>query len=551
MSNDKFEAKVGEIGNYVWWGTKDDLKRVKGFLFANMKTALMVRQMGWNNRGFYVFCNGAYCDGKWQDADEYGVVDLGDKGSYYIPGASSLYKEEKNLYDFERNFVHRSDGVVTLRQITDQIFKVYGANGKIGFLYMLASIFHDIVAETSSPRWFPVLNLFGPIGTGKTGLYDALLAFFTQKGCIDIPNATIASISEMVAASSNALVALNEYKNDVDDRVVEMLKGFFDLIGRSRMNWDSPDKQKVMTAVDSGIILAGQEMPTKDNALFSRTIFLTFSKSQFSVRETEDFNKLTELKEQGLTHLTMDILNLRDKMNTEYKNTFYLVCEKLQAGMSASSHTTRIVKNWAVLLATYKILKDSINVDINEDEITQSIVEGIKRQNLACKTTDELASFWDKLIYLFIQEQTLYVNGHFRVERRKRVKSLSKEERAWDTPHPVLYLRKDGIMEMYQEACKKVGEKFIPKESLEFYLKSAPYFIFESKCRFKAFTKTGIEIPDYSKPVGVGAFKQQEHSLTAYCFDYAWLQEMYDIDLERVPCKDEETDIETSGLFDK
>ena len=208
-------------------------------------------------------------------------------------------------------------------------------------------------------------------------------------------------------------------------------------------------------------------------------------------------------------------------------------------------------KSQKVLLATYKILKDSINVDINEDEITQSIVEGIKRQNLACKTTDELASFWDKLIYLFIQEQTLYVNGHFRVERRKRVKSLSKEERAWDTPHPVLYLRKDGIMEMYQEACKKVGEKFIPKESLEFYLKSAPYFIFESKCRFKAFTKTGIEIPDYSKPVGVGAFKQQEHSLTAYCFDYAWLQEMYDIDLERVPCKDEETDIEPPGLFDK
>ncbi|MBD9036218.1 MAG: hypothetical protein EGR33_07380 [Prevotella sp.] len=86
----------------------------------------------------------------------------------------------------------------------------------------------------------------------------------------------------MVAASANALAHIDEYKNDLDPKVIEFLKGLWDGTGRSSMNMDL-DKKKEVTAVDAGIILSGQEMPTADIALFSRLIFLQFPRSTFHV----------------------------------------------------------------------------------------------------------------------------------------------------------------------------------------------------------------------------------------------------------------------------
>jgi hypothetical protein len=78
-----------------------------------------------------------------------------------------------------------------------------------------------------------------------------------------------------VAAAANALVHIDEYKNDLDVKALEFLKGLWDGKGRTRMNMDL-DKKKETTAVDAGIILPGQEMPTADIALFTRLIFLQF-----------------------------------------------------------------------------------------------------------------------------------------------------------------------------------------------------------------------------------------------------------------------------------
>ena len=51
-------------------------------------------------------------------------------------------------------------------------------------------------------------------------------------------------------------------------------------------------KKRETTAVDCGVIMSGQEMPTADIALFSRLIFLTFSKAQFSDAEKKRFEDM-------------------------------------------------------------------------------------------------------------------------------------------------------------------------------------------------------------------------------------------------------------------
>lgn len=543
VSNDKFEAKVGEIGNYVWWGDKSDLKRLKGYLFACMRTARLIRQLGWQEEDFFAFGNGVVDNDefKFHEADQYGIARIRDLGYFYLPGYSLIYRHDKKMFIFEHNFIYREGGTVTLREVTDQIFKVFGENGRIAFFFLLACIFHDIVAYTPSPGWFPILDLFGPMGTGKTALAETMAAFFTKKKSINIDNATVAAMSDEVAAAANAVVVLNEYKNAIDDSKVEFLKGAWDLIGRNRFSLNK-DGQREMTAVDSGIILTGQEMPTKDNALFSRTIFLTFSNSQFTQEQSEEFQKLASLREHGLTHLTVELLQYREKMEKEYPAAFHEACKLLKAETQCSSEMERITNNWAVVLAVHNVLKEVISVD-DKDSLVSFIKDGIRRQSVSCKTSDELASFWTTLQYLVLEHELLQ-EGHFKLAYTRHVKSRDREERNFDDIHPVLLLRKAGILEKYQESCRKRGYTFIPKESLEFYLKNAPYYLGEKKFRFLEFTKDGIMVLDKSRPDGFGGYKQTQTVQWAFCFDYLKIKELYDLELERIIEEDTESEQE-------
>ena len=448
------------------------------------------------------------------------------------------------MFLFEHNFVHQEGSSVTLREVTDQMFKVFGANGQIAFMFLVASLFHDIVAYATAPGWFPILDLFGPMGTGKTALAEMIAAFFTKKKSINIDNATVAAMSDEVAAAANAVVVFNEYKNALDDSKIEFLKGIWDLIGRTRMSMNK-DGQKEMTAVDSGVIITGQEMPTKDPALFSRTIFLTFSKSKFSAEETEEFDKIAGLRRSGLTHLTMEIMSHRDKMEREYERTFDEVSKEILKEVGDSTEHTRIARNWAVPLAAYKVLKDKLDINIDYASISRFVMDAVKRQAISCKTSDELASFWNVLQYL-LSDKKIIADGHFRIALTKNVTCRNGKEYAWDEPHSILLIRKAGMIERYQETCRKIGYNFIPKESLEFYMKNTSYYLGDKKYRFKEFDKNGYPVPDLSKPNGDKTFKQKEFSEWAYCFDYEKVKEMYDIDLERMPVEDESDAVQTS-----
>ena len=532
VSNDKFEAKIAEIGNYVWWGNKADLKRLKGFLLANMKTAHPVKQLGWQRQGFFAFGNGIFDVNGWHEADDYGIVNLDDQANYYLPSHSLRNRFERRLFQFEHSFIFKEGSTVTLREATDLIFKVFAENGQISFLFMVASLFHDIVAYTSPPGWFPILDLFGPMSTGKTALAELISAFFKNRKGPNLENVTIPALSEEVGAAANAVVVFNEYKNSLEDGKIEFFKGIWDLIGRTRMLMNK-DGQKEMTPVDSGVIITGQEMPTKDPALFSRTIFLTFYRSQFTLEETMEFNKIAELREKGLTHLPMEITKYREKMEKEYEQAYYEVYSDLHKGLNSSTHTTRIVKNWSVILTVYKVLENELAINIDYDDIRKFIKQAIKKQNSLCQTSDELASFWNTMQYLQ-SEKKIIADGHFRIIYTRYIKTRQGKEYSWDEPHAVLYLRKAGIIEMYQEACRRIGNKFIPKESLEYYMKYNPCYLGDKKWRFKEFDKNGYPVPDMSKPDGNKGFKQQELSLSAFCFDYYKLKEVYELELERL-----------------
>ena len=305
------------------------MTKLKSFLYEKTETAIEITQLGWQRSGFYAFGNGVFYNGQWLQTDEYGIVRIKEVGNFYLPSNSKIYRDDVKLFVFEKQFVHLNLSSVTIPDFTSQLFKVYGDNGRVGFCFYLATLFRDVVTSTSANHWFPILNLFGPKGSGKSELGHTLMSLFTiSYTAPNIQNSTPSALNDTVAAAANALAHIDEYKNDLDVKVLEFLKGLWDGTGRTRMNMDL-DKKKETTAVDAGIILSGQEMPTADIALFTRLIFLQFPKSEFSAEEQRQYKRLMEMRQLGLTHITIEILRQRRTMEHSWAQTFSDVQKQL------------------------------------------------------------------------------------------------------------------------------------------------------------------------------------------------------------------------------
>ena len=523
----KFKQKVEGLGNFIWMASDREFTKLKRFLYEVTETAEEVKQLGWQRAGFFAFGNGVWDGVEFQTVDDMGIVRLGELGNYYLPAFSQQYKKDNKLYKFEKMFVHLSYSSIPLRQFTSQIFRVFGDNGRIGFCFLLATLFRDIV--TAETRSFPILNLFGPKGSGKSELGHTLMSFFIAGNVPpNIQNATLPALNDTVAAVANALVHIDEFKNDIDLYKREFLKGLWDGTGRTRMNMDL-DKKKETTSVDAGIILSGQEMATADIALFSRFIYLTFDRSEFSKEEQTEYNRLKELRSLGVSHLTLQLLRHRKKMEVEFKDIYRLTQTEIDAELEGERIEDRIKNNWLIPLSVLRTLEGALGISVRYEELKPVVLEGIRRQNAECKSNNELAGFWNSVKYL-LSEGEIVNEGDFRIKTLTELRTdIAMME--WPAGKRILFLQKSRIFKLYKRLNKLTDEVGIPEASLKYYLEKSREFLGEKKSvRFSCFMKGGI--PKMSQPSLPGErTRQLQEVQRAYCFDYDELVRNYHINL--------------------
>lgn len=529
VSLSKFKQKVEGLGNYIWLATEKELTKLKMFLYEQTETATEITQLGWQNKGFFAFGNGAF-DTEWHPVDEYGIVRL-KSGNYYLPASSMIYRDDVKLFQFERKFVHTNYSAVSLREYSDKLIRVFGDNAKIGICFLIATLFRDIIA--GGTKSFPILNLFGPKGSGKSELGHSLMSFFIIKNTPpNIQNATIAAMGDTVAQCANALVHIDEYKNTIDIDKREFLKGLWDGTGRSRMNMDR-DKKREITSVDCGVILSGQEMPTIDIALFSRLIYLTFNKTSFSNEEKKAFDECKAIRDMGLSHLTLQLLRHRSKMETEFTTNYKQCMADLNTKLEKENIEDRIQRNWVIPLAAFRAMEAVIDVPFSYKEMLDITVDGIIRQNQECKSNNELANFWNVVSYL-LQDGEIFNEADYRIDYEKRFKSnMIKNEMVFVRPRPILKMRKNRIFMLYKKFAKQVGDAALPPESLKYYLEnSKEYLGVKNSVRFKNIQK-GVEVRT-AIDTGDGRTEYRKTSSTeqAMCFDYEMIMENYNINLE-------------------
>lgn len=522
----KFRKKLEGLGNYLWMANENDMIKLKSYLYENTDTAKLVTQMGWNSAGFYAWGNGIYVDGAFRAADEYGIVATGEGDGikyWYIPAAARSADSE--AYERQRNFVHRTLQRVKFGEYMRNFVAVHGDNGKIGLCYWLASLFRDIV--TGATRSFPILNLFGPKGSGKTELGAALMAFFVADNkAPNLKNSTPIALNDDVAYSSNALVHFDEYKNDINPKMIEFLKGLYDGVGRTKMGGANYAERK-MTSVRSGVVVSGQEIPTADIALFHRCVFLPFARSEFSLEERQRFAQLREVQERGLTSLTLEVLDQRRRVQSNFLNNYTKTCQDIARATGNAILETRIVENWAKCLAVFRCLEDKLNFPFYYAEVLEIAVRGIVKQNQMSGEGNELAHFWRTIMYLR-DNGDIFERADYTIKRTYTIKT-DLCERTFNEPREVLLLNTSRIFQQYKESARRSGDKVIPDDALREYMKNCGcYFGVVKAVRFISMAG-GYE---QKQADNLGQMRQVYRVTRAMAFDYAELKNKYGINLD-------------------
>lgn len=528
ISLQKFRQKLESLGNFIWKASEKELIKLKSFLYEKTETAAQIKQLGWNKKGFFAFGNGIFDGRQFHEVNEYGIVHLGEKGNFYLPALSRIYKENTDYFRFERQFVHFNFSMISLRDFTRQLFLVFGDNGKISFCFYLATLFRDIITLTT--RSFPILDLFGPKGSGKSELSHTLMSFFVIDNIPpNIQNSTIPALNDTVAAAANALVHIDEYKNGIDTAKIEFIKGLWDGTGRTRMNM-ATDKKKETTAVDAGVIISGQEMPTADIALFSRLIFLLFPKSNFTASEKANYQQLLQIRSKGLSHLTLQLLAHRDKFGQCFYDQYRQTLDDVNSRLTSHTIIDRIVQNWVIPLTSFRCLEGKLDTTLSYKELLEITVEGIVHQNMECKTNDELGSFW-RMVQFLNSEGEINEDADFKIKAVSRFRSTLVSETVWTEPRKILYLQKTRIFMLYKLNAHRNGETSLPEESLRYYLENSKEYLGEQRMTYHVIKK-GNQVLDFEHRDAKGQPTKMSVQQRSYCFDYEKLVEAFDINLE-------------------
>jgi hypothetical protein len=527
-----FQQRVGSVGNYIWRAKIDKLNNVKEYLYRGTRSAERVRKMGWDAvNGFFAFGNGVFNGDRFLAVDDLGIVETAPNKSFYIPATSKMYENNPEIYQFERLFIHENRSGIKLYDFAVQLVKVFGDNAKIAFCYLLATLYRDVIFHRT--RHFPILNLFGEKGTGKTTLATSLQSFFIHS--VDPPNLGVTSVPAMndrVSQAVNSLVVFDEYKNDLDVRKIAYLKGLWGGGGQTKKNQNT-DGMAAQTIITTGIALCGQDKPTQDMALFTRVLFLAFSKTSFSKPERDAYEDLVAMCSLGNTHLTLEVLSHRALFEKNFSNAYSLTKSELSKIVEGEKIHDRIFGNWIIPLAAFRTLESVLSLPFSYNDLLTVAVAGMRLQNETAQESSEMGDFWEALQGFHTQGRAID-KAHFRIKWHRTFRSTTmKEDMIFAEPTPVLYLNSAAVAGLFngRGAANATANRSNWSTMLS-YLRSHPSFLGLKQDRFTILLANGT--PDYTFETvnGTQTKKMKVNRPKAMCFNYAMLKAEFGLNLE-------------------
>ena len=534
-----FQVAAEKKGNYVWLAKQEQLNALKEYLYAITESVEAITVYGWQEKaGFYAFSDGIHNGEKFLPIDSKGMVSFGDN-KYYLAPYCDTYADNPNAYDFEKKLCYSGGNDDTLYDFVERLVTVFGDGAKVGFAWVLACIFRDHIYALKD--WFPILNLFGIRGSGKTALASALNSFFyvLKQDPPKLGNTSIPALNYMLSHVSDAMVVLDEYTNLLNDKVVDFLKGIWGGTTNTKMNIKDEEGGISTGKVYSGVILCGQHQPNSDTALFTRCVHLTYFRTTFSEAENLAFTKLKEVAKMGNAHLTMQIMSHRDYFVTHYAATYALTRSEMKSRLGEEKVDDRVFDNWICVLSAFRTLETLISVPFTYPELFEICLKGILLQSREVNKTSETHDLW-KLINTMHMTGKIFDGTHYRIKAEKSFRSEGSEDvRSFGKPRKLLFLNWSAVQDTIRTRSG-LNQMKMDMGALDSYLRTLPYFLGVKQRWF-------VNIDQYGQPmvemVGMVAKKKSTRA-RALVFDYEELTNAAEIDLESVVVNENEVDNE-------
>lgn len=535
-----FKKCVEWLGpGFIFEGNDVHLNKVKLKVFYGTRRAAEPKFMGYNQHGdFYTWANGLYYRGEFFKTNKHGIVDLRhpiedmeafkalrpethimmgtevhiidtvdkflesqseesvrqyiDSGNawklsfYFLPFSSSLKvsDHDDDNFEFERKFKY----MPPMKNYTYEVWArlmvdVYGDNGLVAVAYYHMTVHRDIIYKGNN-SYMPILFFAGMKGSGKSTCARSLSRMFGE-GSPDGVNlqsgSTATGIGRYMASMQNAIMWLNEYKNTLPEYTIGMLKGIADGSGKLTGRNTSGNETKTYVPRCSAVI-GGQDLPTRDPALLSRTVPCEFDVTH---RNRAKMDELLILEGHGVgASITCEVLQYRSIVKEKYVEIEPVITRiiRARAKETIGDVDDRLLLNVSTLLTTCLIIAlptieadedaeidDIVNAMIDADENTYTVQLGFKLSKLCDvlmsklkvqvdiqHTSDDVEQYFQVLMGM-VERRIITEGTHYKITKTELGKAL-------------LYLRIGTIHSLYRQAAGSAGYAVMDLGTLKSYL---------------------------------------------------------------------------------
>lgn len=480
LSLQGFREAVANHGNFWFKGSAFQhqnfyIKYMSKFLYCQPLSTL-----GWQpDNKFYAFADGIAYDKNFKRIDEYGLIEKnGEK--YFLPAFSKIntvFKNDQDDYVADRYLKYNFNEEVNYNLWSKQIQKVYGNNGVITSLYMIACCFRDVIYQSTNV--FPLLFFVGQPQTGKSTCARSLSRVFCyNQPEFNLNSGTVNGFQRRISRVRNSFVWLDEYTNDLDDKRFQALKSLFDGVGAEKAIMSNDNRTK-QVLINSGAGISGQHYPTRDeNSLLLRTVLLEFTKKQeeFTQEEVDEYNILNAWQKKGLSNLILEVISWRDYFEDQWQTEFDEVSRKMKIDLASISYEGRTLQSLSILVTVLKIMGSKIDIPMDYQETFELCKQWIINQSSIASDTNILNSFWKMLEFLSF-DNILKNNEDYKVVNCASINVRGKDDQDHTITFPqnknVLFIRFQRVYPKYAEYHRKqTGENGHAETSLKSYMKS-------------------------------------------------------------------------------
>ena len=451
-----FRKIIARRHGFHFKGTDLDLIGISEKLSHDEQPTKFVKVLGYNKRGnFYAFANGIVdCntdDYEFKEIDEYGIVVHQDE-SLFIPAMSKIFADKDDQFINDKKFMYMKSEI-TFKDWAAKFSRVYGKKGSAMIIFAVACIYRHHIYK-SMQRRFPMAFLYGQRGSGKGTLMESLLHLFgvPQDQLMLGGESTSKGFMRKLAQYSNAMIWLDEYKNNIKKEKIESLKNIYDGIGYERAKSDN-SFETTSTPISSGAVLSGQEMPVVEPALFGRCILLSFTPGKFNDDDRKAKMELNEIESKGISHLTVYLLQYAPVMEKAYKETYEKAFSDIITEVGNKEIDDRLYQNVACLVAVHRLLEaNGCEFPFTARETQDFLIKNMIEQYEILAGSDDTAKWWQVVESLLSQH-------------------MIKEGTHFELKNGYLFIKIQEVHPLYQKELRSRNDpNVLDKSTLEHYL---------------------------------------------------------------------------------